>query len=313
MTFAPTIAIVGSVLTDLVVDVPHMPRSGQNLHVPRMDISPGGKGANAAITLARHGARVFLISNTGADALGEQLRQQLETIGVSTNLLGRHPSQATGVVIMLTEPNGQTSYVAHPAASMTVTAAEVRQRLRPLLSQLDALLFNLEAPEPALLAAVELAEEAGVPLFVDAGPERGYSPRLWRAAHILSPNEPETATLVGHPLPDDESAARAAQTLLKQGPETVVLKLGARGALLATADTVEVAPAFPIHCVDPAGAGDAFTAGLVWACLGGYSLAEAVRWANACGALAASRFGTAPVMPSRPEVAQFLEERSVPR
>lgn len=303
-----TIAVVGSVLADIVVQTPHLPRRGQNLYVPHLTVSPGGKGTNAAVTLVRHGVKVHAVSNLGDDPLGAQVRAELEAAGLATDQIGVDRSTPTGVVIIFAEPDGEATYVAYPAASRTVTPADVRRRLAPLLPQLDALLFNLETPEESLVAAVEMAQAADVPIFVDAGPERAYSPRLWKNAAVLSPNQAEAAALVGYPLEGLAGVERAAGDLLKQGPEAVVIKLGPRGAFWATTGDKGHATAFPVEAIDTAGAGDAFTAGLVWAILSGQPLPQAVRWANACGALVATRAGTMPIMPTRKEVADFLDD-----
>jgi ribokinase len=177
-----------------------------------------------------------------------------------------------------------------------------------LLPEVDGLLFNFEAPEAALLRAAALAEEAEVPIFVDAGPARRYARRLWQRAAILSPNQVEAEALVGFAIDSDEAARAAASALLSQGPRAVILKLGARGALLATDDTMQFFPAFPVRPADTAGAGDAFTAGLVWARLQGWAWEESLRWANACGALAAARLGAMPSMPARAEILAFLSQ-----
>lgn len=308
LSLAPlTIAVVGSVLLDVTVKTPRLPRSSENLYVDSINLMPGGKGSNAAVTLARHGARVYLVSNVGADPWGEVVLTRLAEAGVNVRGMGRHPTMPTGTVAMLAEASGDTCYLAYPAASRTLTLAEVRQRLVPLLPELDGLFFNFEAPQEALQEAGTLARASDIPLFVDAGPEHAYPAPIWQTATVFSPNLPETAALLGRPVADPLAAARA---LLAQGPAAVVLKLGAAGALWATRSDNARVPAFSVEVVDTAGAGDAFSAGLCWALLQGQPLADAVRWANACGALAVSRLGTMPAMPGWEEVAQFLAARS---
>jgi ribokinase len=255
------------------------------------------------VTLARHGARVYLLSNVGADPWAEPVLAHLADTGVDVSRMGRHPSVPTGTVVMLAEGSGDTCYLAYPAASRTVTPAEIRERLLPLLPRLDGLFFNFEAPQDALQEAVALARAHDIPLFVDAGPEHAYPASLWQTAAVFSPNLPEAEALLDRPVSDPLAAARA---LLARGPAAVVLKLGAEGALWVTPDAAEKVDAFPIQAVDTAGAGDAFSAGLCWALLQGQPLPAAVRWASACGALVAGRLGTMPVMPWWEEVAHFL-------
>jgi ribokinase len=304
----PVIAVIGSIVMDIIVETPRIPGSGENLHARQVTPATGGKAANAAVAFTRLGGRAHLLSNVGVDAFGDEALATLKAEGVAVAGVGRVHDAPTGAGVLLVEPDGQTAFIIAPGANLTLTPGEVEERLKPILSKIDGLLFNFEAPEDALLRAVELARDAAIPIFVDAGPARPYSSELWRHAAILSPNEPETEALVGFKIVSDEAARAAASALLTQGPRAVVLKLGARGALLATPDTMRFFPAFPIRPVDAAGAGDAFTAGLVWARLQGWSRERSLGWANACGGWAAARLGAMPAAPDRAQVEAFLEK-----
>ncbi len=301
-----TIAVVGSVLADISVRTPRLPHSGENLYVEEVTTGPGGKGSNAAVTLARHGATVHLISNVGDDVAGEHIRSALAAEGVAVGGLGADPKTATGAVVMIAEDGGETCYLAAPGASRTLTAEALAARLAPHLAGLDAIYLNLEAPEAALLAAADIAHRHALPLFIDAGPERPMPPTLWAHAALLSPNAAEAAVHTGLGVTDLNGAEQAARALLAQGPALVAVKLGAQGTLLVERGGSIHLPAFSVPVVDPAGAGDAFTAGLTWALLQGKTPVAAARWANACGALATTRLGTAPAMPSFAEVRALL-------
>lgn len=304
-----TIAVIGSTLADVTIHAPRLPHRGENLYVHDLHRSTGGKGSNAALTFVRHGARAHLITNVGDDAAGRQLRDDLAAQGVDVAGLGSDPHTATGTVVMIAEDSGDTCYLAFPGASRTLTAAAVEERLGSLLPQLDALYLNLEAPEEALLTAADLARRHNVPFYIDAGPERPMPPALWNGAALVSPNLPEATVHTGLPIAGLQDAEHAARALLTHGPALVVLKLGAQGALCVDAAGSAHVPAFPVAVVDPAGAGDAFTAGLSWALLQGYAPADAIRWGNACGALVTTRLGTAPAMPGRDDVSAFLRSR----
>jgi len=308
----PTIAIIGSIVTDILVETSRIPGSGENMHVPRIQMMTGGKAANAAVAFRRLGGRAHLLGNTGADEFGRQGRIDLEAEGVDISGICTDPDHPTGSGILLVEPDGQTAFMIAPGANQTLTPDQLEKHLHPLLPQLDGLLFNFESPEDCLFLAADLARSHDIPIFVDAGPDRPYSPDLWCDAAILTPNQPETEAIVGYPITDDESAIAAAQNLLACGPHNVVLKLGERGALLVNHDTIQHIPAYAITAVDSAGAGDAFTAGLVLAVLQGQGLAQAVGFANACGAVAASRFGTMPAMPRLAEVETLRSTHAMP-
>lgn len=301
-----TLAVIGSIMMDVTVQAPRLPRSGENLYVHGISASAGGKGANAAVTLARHGAHVHLIGNVGNDAWGAQVCAELQHTGIDMTLVGLASEDATGIVVMVAEDGGQVTYMAYTGANRSLTAAQVEERLAPLLPGLDGLLFNFEPPEETLQLASQMVRAAHIPFFVDAGPEREYDATLWREAVAVTPNASEAQTITGRRVGSQAEARAAARALLAQEPQAVVIKLGAEGALWANALGEGLAPAFPVEAVDAAGAGDAFSAGLMWATLSGQTLPQAVRWANACGALVASRAGTLPSMPSRVEVETFL-------
>lgn len=303
----PTIAVIGSIVMDIIVETPRIPASGENLHVRQVTPATGGKAANAAVAFIRLGGGAHLISNVGEDAFGDEALATLAREGVSIAGVGRVHDAPTGAGVLLVEPSGETAFIIAPGANLTLTPGQIEARLKPILPQLDGLLFNFEVPEEALLRAAELARAAEIPIFVDAGPARPYSPELWRHAEVLSPNQPETEAMVGFKLDSDAAVRAAASALLAQGPRAVVLKLGARGALLATSDIMQFFPAFAIRPVDAAGAGDAFTAGLAWARLQGWAWKKSMRWANACGGLAAARLGAMVAAPTRTEVEKFLE------
>ncbi len=302
--------VIGSIIMDIVVQTPRIPRSGENLHARQLIPLTGGKGANAAVALTRLGARARLITNVGYDAFGQEALATLARERVDTSAVGQTHDAGTGAAVLLVEPDGETTFVVVPGANLSLTPEQVEARWAQEASRARALLFNFEVSEAALARAVELARAAAVPIFVDAGPARPYSAALWQHAAVLSPNQSETEALVGYSIASDEAAQQAASELLARGPQAVVLKLGARGALLATATQMQFFPAFDIQAADTAGAGDAFTAGLMWARTSGWAWNKALRWANACGALAASHLGAMPAMPTRAQVERFLTTSS---
>ena len=168
-------------------------------------------------------------------------------------------------------------------------------------------MVNFEVPEPVVAEVIRLGNSNNIPVIVDAGPARAYHPDTWAGAYILSPNDMETATLVGRPITNDNEARKAARELLDRGPRAVVLHRGDRGALIVTEDKEISIPAFQVSVVDTTGAGDAFAGMLAVSVASGLPLEVAVRRANAAGALAVTRIGTLPIMPTCQEVDAFLD------
>ena len=304
------IAIIGSVVIDLAVQTPRLPTVGETLLANNFKIGPGGKGANAAVAVQRAGGAAVLVGCIGDDDFGRMEMAALQEEGVDVNAVAVHPEASTGVGIAMIDANGENTILGVLGANDYLTSDDVTRALALHRNTLDGILVNFEVPEPAVAAAVQLGVDYGVPVIVDAGPARPYTPETWRNCTILTPNEQETGTLVGYPVSDDATAERAARELLRMGPNAVVLHRGAHGALLVTSDDAIHIPSFSVDVVDTTGAGDAFSGALSVAMADGLLLADAIRRANAAGALAVTRLGTLPVMPTHQEVDAFLERRS---
>lgn len=302
----PTIAVVGSIITDLAVLTPRLPARGENILAHRLKIGPGGKGANAAVAAARLGARSILVGRVGDDHFGREELAALRAEGVNTDAVSIDPEVQTGAAVVMVDDEGENTILVIIGANDRLTPEHVEAGLAPHWGHLDAVLINFEVPPAAVAAAVNAAHAHGVPAIVDAGPPRTFGAEIWGRATVISPNALEAATLVGHPVEDEAAAEAAARELLNSGPQAVVIKRGAAGALLVTREGIQHIPAFRVNVVDTTGAGDAFSGALVVALAEGKSLPEAVRFANAAGALAVTRVGTLPAMPTRAEVEAFL-------
>jgi len=295
--------VVGSANADLVARVPQCPRPGETLIGSSFATIPGGKGANQAVAAARLGATTHFVGCVGSDAFGGVLQANLDDAGVNTAYLKRHASLPTGTALIMVADAGQNSIVVIPSANYGITPDDIRA-LAPLFREVDAVLLQLEIPLETVEAALDLARDCGVLSILDAGPAQAVSEPLLGKADIVSPNETEAEAISGIAVRTLDDARRAGERLKAMGAREVVLKLGASGAWYDGTERVHV-PAFTVTPVDTTAAGDAFTAGLatVWRHM---APAQALRFANAVGALATTVAGAQPSMPTRSAVEQFL-------
>ena len=300
------IAVIGSIVIDLAVQTPRIPAVGETLLADNFKIGPGGKGANAAVAVQRAGGAAVLLGCIGDDDFGRMEMAALRAEGVNVESVAIHPEASTGVGIAMIDADGENTILGVLGANDYLNSDDVIHTLTLHRDTLDGILVNFEVPEPAVAAAVQLGSDYDIPVIVDAGPARPYTPETWRDCTILTPNEQETETLVGYPISDDATAEQAACELLGMGPSAVVLHRGAHGALLVTSDDTIHIPSFSVDVVDTTGAGDAFSGTLSVAVAEGLPLVDTIRRANAAGALAVTRLGTLPVMPTRQEVDAFL-------
>jgi ribokinase len=306
----PHIVVVGSLNMDLVVEVPLIPLPGETVLGKNFATFPGGKGANQAVAAARLGAQVSLIGRVGTDAFGDQLLASARADGIDVSQVGRDASAATGVAMIVVDEQGQNSIAVASGANFRLTADHVRQAWAKL-GKVDLLVMPLETPLDTIQTAVDLARQSGARVLLNPAPAQQLPASILTGVDVLVPNEPETAQLTGMPVDTPQESREAARQLMNLGVGSVVLTLGGRGALVLDGHTADftLVPAREVAVVDTTAAGDAFVAGLAVALGEGKSLVEAAQFANAVGALAVTRQGAQPGMPTREEVEALLKAR----
>lgn len=297
----PRIVVVGSLMMDLVVGAPRLPDIGESLMSDSFKTSPGGKGANQAIAAARLGAEVTMVGQVGADRFGEILRAGLESAGVDTRYLVVDPAIGTGVAVPVVFHDGNNVIFAIPQANLALPVAAV-EAARAAIESADMLLVQFEVNMEATLAAVRIAAGAGVPVMTNPGPIASHPPELVTRASVIVPNEVEASALV----PGANGNHLLEMAVLQRAVPTCVLTLGAAGAACDDGSGAVLIPGFEVEAVDSVGAGDAFCAALAVALCEAAPLPDAVRFANAAGALAVTKPGAQAALPTRPEVEALL-------
>jgi ribokinase len=303
------VVVVGSTNFDFVVKAERMPKEGETLLAGGLQFFPGGKGANQAVAAARMGANVSFLSCLGEDVIGDFLIRNLESSGIDTACVKRTARRSTGCAFIMVFPSGNNCITVDPAANLELTPADV-ERSREVIERADAVASVLEVSLEVVEAAFRLARKAGKLTVLDAGPPRACPPEILRLADIVSPNETELATLTGKPVFDRVSALEAARELIARGVGTVVVKLGADGSVLVTSQGAEHFPAYRINAIDPTAAGDAFTGAFTVEYSASAAIGDAIRFANAAGALAATKVGAQSSLPMRHEVEELLARQS---
>jgi len=303
------LTVVGSLNMDLVTRSPRIPQPGETIIGSNFHIVPGGKGANQAVAAARLGARTSMVGRVGCDVFAEELLGNLAAAGVDHRFVLQDSDAPTGVALIVVDGVGQNSIVVASGANMRLSPADV-DGAEAAIAGADVVLLQLECALETVTRAAEMARAHGATVILNPAPARPLPTELLALVDVLVPNESETALLTGRAVGDQAEAEDAAVALLDLGVGNVILTLGERGALLARRGKTELFPAFDVCPVDTTGAGDAFVAGFAVAVGEGKTLAEAVRWGNAAGALATTRLGAQSSLPSRQAVEDMLAEGS---
>ena len=303
----PRIVVVGSSNTDLVVTLPALPKPGETLLGGDLLTAQGGKGANQAVAAARLGAAVTLVGCVGDDDFGATSLAQYAREGMDTSRIRVVAGAPSGVALIFVGATGENMIAVAPGANLRLTPADI-EAAAPVIQAADVLLLQLETPLATVLSAARLAHAAGVKVILNPAPAQPLPASLLALVDVLTPNEREALLVSG--LPADAAPMAAAVRLHSLGVKTVVITLGAAGALIKTAEQAAfTAPGFRVPAVDTVAAGDAFNGGLAVALAQGQPLATAVRFANAVAAVAVTRPGAQASLPSAQEAAAFLEAR----
>ena len=304
---APRITVMGSFITDLVFRTSRLPAWGQTLFGSGFHLGPGGKGSNQAVAAARLGAHVAFISKLGRDAFAELARRTWEAEGVDARFVFESADGPTGAAtVAVSEETGDNAIVVVPGSGLQLTVAEV-ERARPAFEGAALFLTQLETPVGTVRHALEVARGLGIRTILNPAPAVPLPDDVFPLCDYLTPNESETAVLVGSPVGGVADAERAAERLLARGAGAVAVTLGARGALVRSATVTAHVPVFDAGpVVDTTGAGDAFNGGFAVALAEGLDLLAAARFGCATAAISVTRPGTAPAMPARAEVEALL-------
>ena len=306
-----SVIVIGSVNVDIVTYADRAPRPGESLTGHRYSMVLGGKGANQSVAVARLGTAVRFIGRIGADSFGEFIRSRLAGLGVDPGCLAIDASLPTGIAVIGIDGRGENAITVVPGANAGLAVEQV-EAAAPLFSSVKVLLAQLEHPFPATLKAVELARRAGALAILDPAPVPTFPFRAdtIRMFDALTPNEIETEALTGIAPVDIEAAAAAAGRLRETGLPLALVKMGARGVYVDSADFRGHVPPFAVKAIDTVAAGDCFAAGLAVALAEGMAVESAVRFAAATGALACTKEGSSDAAPTRREVEALLAKNS---
>jgi len=268
-----SLTVVGSINLDLVARCERLPQPGETVTDASFARFPGGKGANQAVAASRLGAHVRIVGAVGEDPFAEEALKGIDEARIDHDLA--HAAESTGVALIYVDAHGETEIVVAPGANAAVTTS----------GPVENLLCQLEIPVETVAAA---ACSATGFFALNAAPSKPVPVEVLGRADLVVVNRYELDAL-------------------PEAPRLTALTLGAEGAVLLE-DGKEVARAAPpkVDAVDGTAAGDAFTACMVVSLLEGRDREEALRRSCAAGAIAASRLGAQPSLPTAAEIDDIL-------
>ncbi len=300
----PKIGVVGSNMVDLIAYAPRMPIIGETLEAPSFEMGFGGKGANQAVAAAKLGAAVVMVSKVGDDMFAEGTVKNLSSFGIDTTHVHRVKDRSSGVAPIVVDASGANAILIIKGANADLSPADVEEAAGAL-EGCDLILLQLEVPLETVYATIAFGKRRGIRTLLNPAP----ATTALDLARIIDvdyfvPNETELAILAGTAVGGEADIVAAAQALLDRGLKTIVVTMGARGALLATRSSIKRIEPVRVEPVDTTGAGDAFVGAFARYSVGG-DLEGALQMASRYAADSVTRRGTQKAFASLDEFEAF--------
>jgi sugar/nucleoside kinase (ribokinase family) len=304
--------VIGDLCMDVFMQVSEYPVEGGDGSVERIHQHAGGSAANTAIVLANFGGQPVLLTHTGTDNWARQAIPILENAGVNVDRIIQEENEPTGLTFLVVSREAERTMFTYRGANSCLHPDEISEDLFKNIDMLHISAYAcLKPPQSqAVLKAVRMAFQHKVGISLDVGVEPAFQSKdallqmlPYLALMILGETEARTIT-------NQATLEDAIAYLLEAGVQLVGLKLGKDGCRLITKDQDLIIPGYVIGAVDTTGAGDSFCAGMIHGLTHRWNLGMTGRFANALGALAATRWGAGEKLPSIIELTKFLQERN---
>ena len=306
-----SIVVFGSLNMDIVSVARRLPRPGETVPGSEFYTTPGGKGANQAVACARLGAYVQMVGHVGADNLGRELINSLESESIGISGIDVIDAGKTGVAMISVDDSGENTIVAVYGANMLISS-DTESRLESALADASVLLLQNEIPIHANVVASRIASTLGITVIWDPAPAVDGVLELSGLSTYITPNQIEAEALAGIKINDIDSAMEACGIILAKYDSIPVITLGEKGVVYASLGKRKHVAAMETSVIDTVAAGDAFTGALAVAIAEGLKIDESIRFAVGYGALAVSRKGAQASMGSRKELDDFLKNQAAP-
>lgn len=294
------IAVIGSINMDYISKVNNLPKKGETLTASAFQLAGGGKGANQAVAASKLGANVNMIGAVGNDINGKELVRILRESGVNVSGIS-FVFVPTGNALIFVEDGGSNMIVVYPGANGKVDINMVRENL-DYIKKSEIVILQLEIPMDTVFTTAKLAKELGKKVILNPAPAKELPKDIFQHIDYITPNETELFILTG-----TEDYKEGSKILKNLGAKNVVVTLGDKGCYYLGEVGEAFVESFKVKAVDSTAAGDTFNGALAIALIEGKPIMEALRFANAAGAVTTTKLGAQTSLPTREEVEALLK------
>jgi ribokinase len=294
------IFVIGSTNTDMVVKTDQFPLPGETKLGGRFFMNAGGKGANQAVTAARLGGRVTLVTKLGNDIFGNESLAGFKKENINTQYVFVTDEEPSGTALIIVNGEGENCIVVAPGANARLLPADIDKVKN--LGEADIILMQLEIPMETIRHTAGMAKANHQKLIINPAPAQKLEDELMEGLFLITPNESEAQMLTGIPVVDEKTAAAAADIFLNKGVQHVAITLGSQGVYFQDHSIRLKIPAPRVKAVDTTAAGDVFSGALAVALTEDMEWEKAIQFAVRAASLSVTRMGAQSAVPYRTEL-----------
>jgi ribokinase len=304
------ILVLGSSNIDLILRIPRFHHPGETIVGENLVTAFGGKGANQAIASKRLGGKVIFITKLGNDHYGQSYYRYLIKNGLDQKWILKDKKLSTGLALIELNLKGENRIIVSPGANSFLSEKDLK-RFGPYWKEIRVFVAQLEIPITTVKRGLKMAKEQGALTLLNPSPPIQLSSDILSLVDFLVPNEWEAQSLTGLKMERDKDIQKMADRLLAMGTKNVVITLGPKGLFFKNETVAIWMKAFRVNVMDTTAAGDAFMGAFACGLAENKPIREVLKFANGAGALAATKLGAQPSLPSRKDLKTFLSRRVI--
>ena len=303
------VVVIGSSNIDMVAQVSHLPAPGETVGDANFMQSLGGKGANQAVAAARLGGFVTFVTSLGNDMYADILKNHFKKEGITTDYIIDDVNHPTGTALIFVADSGENCIAVAPGANYSLLPGSITH-FSKVIDEADIIVMQAEIPYETIKKIALSAKKKGKKVLFNPAPACRIDEELMKAIDILVVNELEAAFISGIEYTGN-NLEEIALSLLQAGARNAVITLGSQGVYMKNDKEIIQLPGYKVNAIDTIAAGDTFCGALAVICAQREIDRDALSFANAAAAIAVTRSGAQPSIPTLDEVKHFMLEKEL--
>jgi len=304
------IVVIGSLNYDIILKLPHFPKTGENVLANEAAFSAGGKGANQAVQAAKLGVPTYMVGCVGKDSHGDELIASAKKYNLNVDHV-RRVDEVTGMGVVNAIEDGSVFAGIVKGANFAMTKEDVDEA-EDLLREAAIVILQMEIPQDVNEYAIKKAKKCGAKVLLNAAPAAPISEESLKQLDILVVNEVEAGfylgrDIVGEGLDTKEMGISGAKELNQRYGCNVIITLGSLGSVVCEEGEAVFLPSKKVKAIETTGAGDSFIGGVGYSLMQGMCLIAACEFATCCSAITVCRLGAQDSMGTLEEVKDFIQ------